>query len=230
AEYTVHCAIYNDATNTLESAWSWRFSTDAVPVNFAIGHEHLYVLSRKGPLNSYPLFPISKDTIPASKTIGTPPSCSAPRPWIVINQKAMYLICIQYGLYKDSTLLYVSNDPVGSADGSLGAAENITAEGRNTQAIRAIGSGTGDGHFLLLASYSDTVALSLDGAPRTSYNLTKTTVSDTSGYNVYDGDFPENPWGSTVGAICGVVILGVLAVFLYKWRRNKAKAAQDIAQ
>ncbi|KAF9118576.1 hypothetical protein BGW39_001032 [Mortierella sp. 14UC] len=110
------------------------------------------------------------------------------------------------------------------------AAETLHEDLANTVAVRAIGNGTGDRHFLLLSAYLDPVAYSLDGTARDSYSLGRIIVSETSGNMTYDDTYAKNPLGSIAGAICGVVILGVLAVFLYKRRRNKAKAAQDIAQ
>jgi fermentation-respiration switch protein FrsA (DUF1100 family) len=132
-------------------------------------------------------------------------------------------------------VLYVISDPVGSSssNATLPAPKNVTKEFTSSRGIRTIGTGTGEGHFHLsisTESYTGLMALSLSGSD--SYNLTDPTVADTSGYNVYyfDGPSIDDSRSATVGVICGLVILGVLAVFLYKRRRNKVKAAQDITQ
>ncbi|KAF9900222.1 hypothetical protein EC991_007773 [Linnemannia zychae] len=231
AEYTFSCATYDDATNSLVGALSWSFSTTNVPRIFAVGHERLYVLSRQGPLSSYPLFPITNSNNPIGTGLGTPPLCSNAKE-IIISQKAMYLICGKaYYPLDTNDLLYVSSDPANNT--TLPPAESVPTEMANFRAIRAIGSETGDGHFLLSvpsSGYTGLMALSLDGTSRTSHNLTAITVADTSGRILSDTKAINDPWSATVGAICGLVILGVLVAYLYKRRRNMVKAAKNAIQ
>jgi hypothetical protein len=113
--------------------------------------------------------------------------------------------------------------------------------------IRTIGAGTGEGHFHLSISsspytgedhfhlststspYTGLFALSLSGG--VIFNLTDLRVNDPSVNSVHNFDDldTDDPVPATVGVICALVIVGIIAVFLYK-KRNKVKATQHIAQ
>ncbi|KAK3830381.1 MAG: hypothetical protein J3R72DRAFT_528067 [Linnemannia gamsii] len=229
-DYKLNCATYNEETNALVTGWSWIMDMDASPVGFAVGHDRLYIVSRKGLLYSYPLFPVS-NSLPTGITLGAPSNCTYTVPQIIINQKAMYLICTGEAKYSTpaSNLLYVNRDPIGGIT-TLDGPETLTPVFTTIRTTRAIGSGTGDGHFILGVSYPRLTALSLDGSPRTTYNLTQITVSDTSGDGNGDPSMFSKYIEGTVGGICTFVILAVLGVFYYKRRSSNAKATQDISQ
>ncbi|KAG0271500.1 hypothetical protein BGZ95_000680 [Linnemannia exigua] len=234
-DYDLNCATFKEDGNALVPAWSWRLGIGTAPVMFAIGHDRLYMLSRAGPLYSYQLFTPS-NSLPNSTTPGTPNNCPSGysnMPDIVINQKAMYLLCRGSTTYSTAspTMLYVNNDTVGGVATLVGP-ETLKPEFGTTHTIRAIGSGTGDGHFILGASYRELIAITLDGSYRTTYNLTKLTVSDTSGSYDYEdpGPIVKNYVAGTVGGICAFVILAVLGVFYYKRRRSNTNTTQDALQ